>query len=1284
MPDPCPLSQVEAVGIDGKRTLLHLTTRLGGGGEGIVCEGKSASGQRYAVKVFHEDKRHSKLPKVRAMLKTDPESGAKKRHIAWPLALAESQGVAVGYTMDIVEGLELIHATEPQYRWELAHFLDLFSLHWLAENLASAVEKLHALGHVCGDFKDQNTLFNAKSLVVSLIDTDSFGIASATGFPPDAYTEDWSPPEFLRSQTRSRGDIGKAHDLFSLAVLFHHLFFGVHPFSGEVVGSDDADLSIVDAIQQGRWLYRNGPAPNPHSTPLTVVAPSLQELFRRAFINGHQDPHTRPSAKEWRETFRAARWRLRWCERHPLHVFDGSAGTCPWCVHQTELWGNPNKVRSLTRGNALKELEGLALVGEGSIEAFDHAKARLAANPGFASKVPALTRRINQIEGALDALSAAGDDDLALMEAADKIWRDPDLVRFAKHQGHSGLIDKAQGIKATLQRLDALVANAKPEDGRYLLAREQELVSQLDREIRRAPVGPEILFQYRPRIDAAKTRIQAVDALEDALAGRAHAQVPPISHLEATLTDLSPQFKTIADKAVADRVAVAHAIVSLHAELTVPSQDESDDAIVAFWERHIAPIPSLGIVDISLAPGQRSIRQRVQQARESAAAIAKLTALLQRPVSDFPNHAVRDHALIAADPVRQLSERGRQAFEASPANAQLKTARERLQATEQLERLAAFADRDRNDPALVLLWGKTVDRDKLVLSARARERIALAEDRLARLDQIRPLAEQRPPDDEALLAALADGADDLMGLALQTGETLRERVDLAKRRIATRDKLVLLMARVDSQPQDVAAEAEIARAWDDAEAARQQAPALFHALTDRAALSHRRIRFLADLQGALAERYGGGAQALWHRRVATVGEFAPIMALADEVQALLGHYQDMMSLVEQAEHGRDEDELLALADRSQQPLDLKDAALSRPELQGRSLRGHLDRLRISRWLQKHRDGLDGLALDPTGLRWYVAQLFPTGQDAIDATDLGDSVVDDVWRDALRANGYARALRDSVTAAGPDADNFRDFLRLWDEAWHPLLPSTAELVEPARRLAARALANAVVRNVRLEPADEGRLRLRWDWPFTSRREDGAANGSCQMMAIAIGPRHASDPLRDAQSLVHCFRHDGEEDGAVDIVETADRLDAVLITGCVIGDEPVYSRQKVSVRGKPRVLAYRFERAGWIWGSDALVLTCERPMRSPPLKVVHQRTGKILAQIGPQQVGPHAVRIDLLSSISRHPGLRRDAYRRWMGSTSFSYRVELAEQADDLSVKLAHPRKPKDQQLSVAWR
>jgi serine/threonine protein kinase len=1281
MGDGAEVTRVDAADIGGSRIRLDIVRKLGGGAEGVVWEAAGPGGQQFAVKLFRDGKIEAKLPKIRAMLNADPERGATERHIAWPLAVAESSRQPVGYTMAMVSGRQFIHATEPLHRWKLDEYhLDFFSLHWLAENLASAVEKLHALGHVCGDFKDQNVLFDEKTLEVFLIDTDSFGISAGPGFAPDSYTPEWSPPEFLRKRKRSCDGIGVEHDLFSLAVLFHHLFFSVHPFSGEVQSAGDADLSIVDAIKDGRWLYRNAHTPNPHSTPLTVVAPALQQLFRRAFVDGHVDPGARPSARIWRDAFRDARWGLRWCDEHPLHVHDGSIKDCPWCAQTTDIWGSADKAQSPTREGAVKELFRLDFAGPGRFEAVELAKRRLVANPAFVPRAQPIADRIDQVDRALKALEKAEGDDLALIEAAEKIGTDPDLKQFAQRRGLGDRLDAAERRRDELRRLDALIAGADGGKSGYLLAGERKLVAAFERETRRVQLGDAILSRYRPRIDAAKARIQAAHALEQALAGRAKGKGAPLARLESALADSDGHLGTLNDPAVTERIAAGQAVVSLSKHLDAPAEDYPDSAMVRFWNRYLASVPGLGILDAPAAPAEPTLRWKVERSIDSVAAIEGLEAQLRRPLSDFADHGARDRAVVAADPGARVSARGRGAFERSPARAELAAARARLELTERFEGLAASPDRDRDDPALLALWRSTSEREKLVLSDGARKALAAAERRLARFDSIRAIAEASPAEDEALLNALANDADDLLGLVLSNGEPLRTRVELAVHRIGLRDDLIRLIAEADSGAESIEAERKIQGAWGGAQQAREQAPGLFRKLS-RVELARERVEVFDALRAALREGYGQGIKERWHTGFERVWGFAPILALQGEIDPLLQRYQAFCDLLQLAEQRHDDAVLLERASAVPTLLQMKDADVRRPSLGGLSLNDYINRLKFER----HIDSFGALALDPASLRSGIAQAFESLHNSINVSDLGHSVIDAGWRAAFRANTFTERLCAILAPTNPDSESqrFRSFLQCWDEAWHPLLPGTASLVEDARALAVKAMANAVPEKVELEALDIGRSVIRWRWPFAGIPEAGAANGSCQMMQILLGLRDATDPLAAARFGTYVFRQMGADEGELQIAGTDGRTDAALVAGCVIGGVPILSAKKRDVLRKAQVLTYRFQRAGWFRGPDALLLSSDRPMLSPELKVVHNRTGMTLTLIPRHRVGPEEILIDLSADIASRRGLKRSLVRRLRGSSSFAYRIELRDPADRAWVQLGQPPSSQDLELSVGW-
>src|ERR1700730_15026217 len=92
---------VVAVDRRGASIDLKLGKRLGGGGEGTVyAAGPPSSLPQQlplAVKIFTDDNREKKTPKVRAMLEMDPDPTASVRRIAWPLGLIHYRGMPIGY-----------------------------------------------------------------------------------------------------------------------------------------------------------------------------------------------------------------------------------------------------------------------------------------------------------------------------------------------------------------------------------------------------------------------------------------------------------------------------------------------------------------------------------------------------------------------------------------------------------------------------------------------------------------------------------------------------------------------------------------------------------------------------------------------------------------------------------------------------------------------------------------------------------------------------------------------------------------------------------------------------------------------------------------------------------------------------------------------------------------------------------------------------------------------------------------------------------------------------------
>jgi serine/threonine protein kinase len=1273
-------------------TRLVLGKRLGGGLEGeAFAVQHPAQNTGWVVKIFKGDKLARKVKKIQAMLEMDPEPNASERRIAWPLNIVHHDGAPIGYSMIRVPHTQLTKAFSQNFRKELSSNLDLFSFHWLAENLSKTISSLHAKNHVVGDLKDLNATFNPDTLEVFLIDTDSFGIKVREiqpDFPADAATPEWSPPEF-----DSARPVGVQHDLFSLAVLFHHLMFSVHPFSGASKGHDD---SMVAAIKDGRWLYRNSLTPNKVDPPFSVVSPLLQALFRRAFVDGHGDPGLRPTAKEWEEAFREARYDLKWCDKRPLHVFDGGSRRCPWCSLQPERWPTNHQPRSVTKSIARSELRGLTEGPALSKTNFERAERRFAANPAFRKDLPdvvgrldAYKRRQAEIDGAMKSLREAERDDVKLIEVANQFKKDAELVRLARTTfGLGGLLDRAVELEVCLGRLTAAVAAAVPDNnGRFYLDGEKRLLDAFQRDTAILERSDGLLLRFAPRRTAARERLEAARMLTLALAGSGQPASPPIEHLRETMSTHGERLAEVADEDIDGKASLARDIVRLSENVEQPATIFSDEQVVAFWDRHIAPNVNIAlqIVDARRAQDKASLRAAVNEARQSRDAIRKFEELLKSSKQAPNNVAVQDRVILAADPTEYVSARERTIFGATWSGQVLADARRRKKLAERIEQLALDPDRDKADPALVDAWRGTEERDLLGLSEIARNRIRSAEARMARFDRVRTVALEHPPADERLIEALAEvSADrDLLDIEVAPGQTLRARVELASQRIGLRDALASAIEEGTRVELCLESEEKISSVWNSAADARLQAPPLFAPFSARAEKAFLRVTCFRELVSALQERHGGRAAAVWQRHLQDLSDFSPVMGLKPEVDSLLSRYRDFCRLLEGAEQRVDDQELIELSESLPEALELKDADESRRSLDGRSLKQFVSGSRLRRNLREHLDALAGLALDPGRLRAELALIADQLPSYHDVEPLDGELGAQLLEATIAASRF-EALQRAI------ADNhFDDFLKLWHETWHPLLPRTASLIPAARAIVANALRRSAIEDAAMIRLGDDAIRLSWRWP--ERPLDLAGKGrtvtGTEILTIAFNDRRPPSGLDDAQDVVTVFRKLNDDVGRIEISWGRDRMAAALFSGYVVAGQHIHASQPAIVAEPRRRLAYRFRAATLRERDDWLLIRSHHALLAPVLRIVHSLTGKAISLIDKLPLHAdveRAVNLSQLRASSQDTARWLRKIQRIMGDESLCYELELDDPSDQDWIEIVHPTATAERQLSFLWQ
>lgn len=284
---------------------------------------------------------HARLEAMAA----SPPSGWRetKGHVllAWPVEVGYVTGELDGFLMPMIpieEAVELHSISNPSDRrspdvgkeWTTA-----FNWKYLvatANNLAQAVESLHAAGVVMGDFNERNVLV-WKDARVSLLDCDSMQVSSGGNhFLCRVGRPEYTAPELLQADWKTTVR-SSSSDLFGLAVHLHQLLMqGSHPFDGIWSGRGDKPRRHVLA-RDGLWSYTAAAdlRPQPQAPLLDVLSPAIQTLFQRALVDGAHSPRLRPTANEWREALTTLGRHLTVCGVDTEHIYSDHLTACPWC-----------------------------------------------------------------------------------------------------------------------------------------------------------------------------------------------------------------------------------------------------------------------------------------------------------------------------------------------------------------------------------------------------------------------------------------------------------------------------------------------------------------------------------------------------------------------------------------------------------------------------------------------------------------------------------------------------------------------------------------------------------------------------------------------------------------------------------------------------------------------------------------------------------------------------------------------------------------------------------------
>ena len=337
------------VGKSGK-TYTRVEPFLGKGGEGAVYAIEGLPD--YVLKIYLDGKAtETKYRKLQAMLETNM-SEAAMRQITWPVDIVYEDGTFAGYVMPQLSGTEELNVMySDKYRCSLLEKLTI------ARNICVAVHSVHEAGQVCGDLNPKNIAVDPVTARVRLVDTDSYHITDRNS---KVYRCEVGLPEYLPREIQEKmknGDnlataslptFSKASDLFALAVhMFALLMNGCHPYAC-AVSSDPyyvgnlmmGQRSVVapqpiDNICNGFFPFyqkKRGVTTPKYAPEFSMLPVQIQQLFIRAFVDGHENPELRPDSETWYKAVAQMQQNLTICQVDRFHMYPNTLWQCPWCV----------------------------------------------------------------------------------------------------------------------------------------------------------------------------------------------------------------------------------------------------------------------------------------------------------------------------------------------------------------------------------------------------------------------------------------------------------------------------------------------------------------------------------------------------------------------------------------------------------------------------------------------------------------------------------------------------------------------------------------------------------------------------------------------------------------------------------------------------------------------------------------------------------------------------------------------------------------------------------------
>lgn len=289
---------------DGQQAAQEVGDQVGAGGEGTVY--RLARRADILVKCYHPEKlangRKSLQSKVAVMIgmRGQMAQAANDQTLSWPLlSVFDERQHWIGYAMKLAVGVPMSSLAHPMLYQKKFPGLDRVGLVSYLIQYVEAVQALHNVDVMVGDFNLNNVICKPGTDQVTLIDCDSYqAVVQSKLFACPVGSPDMTPPE------HHGVDFAKVRrtlesEYFSLAiVLFRCLMLGRHPY--DIVGGSDP----VQNLRSGQFAYGIGHKGVPNGPWYNIwshMPYQLKNLFIGVFTEGTTCPDKRPSLQVWRE-----------------------------------------------------------------------------------------------------------------------------------------------------------------------------------------------------------------------------------------------------------------------------------------------------------------------------------------------------------------------------------------------------------------------------------------------------------------------------------------------------------------------------------------------------------------------------------------------------------------------------------------------------------------------------------------------------------------------------------------------------------------------------------------------------------------------------------------------------------------------------------------------------------------------------------------------------------------------------------------------------------------------